>query len=94
MINRNFYMIYMFPWPFLVFGFFLLFINIMMLLFCRDYDKIILLARVRKIYKEFPRIPVPQQLGDLDDVQQLSETLGAAKTCVEGCSSFLKAALK
>lgn len=65
-----------------------------MLLFCCDYDKIILLARVRKIYKEFPRIPVPQQLGDLDDMQQLSETLGAAKTCVEGCSSFLKAALK
>ncbi|BBG97856.1 hypothetical protein Prudu_007106 [Prunus dulcis] len=53
-----------------------------------------ILARVRKIYKEFPRIPVPQQLGDLDDMQQLSETLGAAKTCVEGCSSFLKAALK
>ncbi|CAB4270592.1 unnamed protein product [Prunus armeniaca] len=53
-----------------------------------------ILARVRKIYKEFPRIPMPQQLGDLDDVQQLSETLGAAKTCVEGCSSFLKAALK
>ncbi|CAN6568637.1 unnamed protein product [Malus baccata var. baccata] len=52
------------------------------------------LVRVRKIYKAFPRIPVPQQLGDLDDMQQLSETLGAAKTCVEGCSSFLKAALK
>nr|XP_011469680.1 PREDICTED: Golgi to ER traffic protein 4 homolog isoform X2 [Fragaria vesca subsp. vesca] len=53
------------------------------------------LVRVRKIYKQFPKIPVPQQLGDLDDdMQRLSETLGTAKTCVEGCSSFLKAAIK
>ncbi|KAK9913298.1 hypothetical protein M0R45_037120 [Rubus argutus] len=53
------------------------------------------LVCVRQIYNQFPKIPVPQQLGDLgDDMQQLSETLGAAKTCVEGCSSFLKAAIK
>ncbi|XP_022156655.1 Golgi to ER traffic protein 4 homolog [Momordica charantia] len=52
------------------------------------------LDRVRKIYKNFPQIPLPLQLGEDDDVQQLSEALGAAKTRVEGCSSFLKAALK
>ncbi|KAA8539355.1 hypothetical protein F0562_026047 [Nyssa sinensis] len=52
--------------------------------------------RVRKIYKKFPRIPVPQHLdlGADDDMQQLSEALGAAKIRVEGCSSFLKAAIK
>lgn len=54
----------------------------------------IVLDRVRKIYKNFPQIPLPLQLGEDDDVQQLSEALGAAKTRVEGCSSFLKAALK
>lgn len=52
------------------------------------------LDRVRKIYNSFPQISVPQHLGDDDDVQQLSEALGAAKTRVEGCTSFLKAALK
>ncbi|KAI8563873.1 hypothetical protein RHMOL_Rhmol03G0143100 [Rhododendron molle] len=52
--------------------------------------------RVRKIYKKFPRIPVPQHLdlGDDDDMQKLSEALGAAKVRVECCSSFLKAAIK
>ncbi|KAF8402572.1 hypothetical protein HHK36_010658 [Tetracentron sinense] len=52
------------------------------------------LDRVRKIYKKFPQISVPQHLGDDDDMQQLSEALGAAKTRVEGCSSFLKAAIR
>ncbi|XP_023006615.1 Golgi to ER traffic protein 4 homolog isoform X2 [Cucurbita maxima] len=52
------------------------------------------LDRVRKIYQNFPQIPLPQHFGEDDDVQQLSEALGAAKTRVEGCSSFLKAALK
>ncbi|PON64341.1 Golgi to ER traffic protein [Trema orientale] len=52
------------------------------------------LDRVRKIYEKFPQIPVPQHLADDDDVQQLSEALGAAKTRVDGCSSFLKAAIK
>ncbi|KAL6577089.1 hypothetical protein OROMI_011365 [Orobanche minor] len=52
--------------------------------------------RIRKIYKKFPRIPMPQHLdvGDDDDMQRLSEALGAAKTRAEGCSSFLKAAIK
>ncbi|KAG7013799.1 Golgi to ER traffic protein 4-like protein, partial [Cucurbita argyrosperma subsp. argyrosperma] len=54
----------------------------------------IMLERVRKIYQNFPQIPLPQHFGEDDDVQQLSEALGAAKTRVEGCSSFLKAALK
>ena len=54
----------------------------------------IMLDRVRKIYQNFPQIPLPQHFGEDDDVQQLSEALGAAKTRVEGCSSFLKAALK
>ncbi|KAF4389157.1 hypothetical protein F8388_026886, partial [Cannabis sativa] len=40
------------------------------------------------------QIPVPQHLADDDDVQQLSEALGAAKTRVDGCSSFLKAAIR
>uniref|UniRef100_A0A5B6Z3N5 Golgi to ER traffic protein 4 n=1 Tax=Davidia involucrata TaxID=16924 RepID=A0A5B6Z3N5_DAVIN len=33
-------------------------------------------------------------MGADDDMQQLSEALGAAKIRVEGCSSFLKAAIK
>lgn len=53
-----------------------------------------MLDRVRKIYKMFPQIPVPSNLGDDDDVQELTEALGAAKTRVEGCSSFLRAAIK
>ncbi|KAL7228742.1 hypothetical protein ACSBR2_007439 [Camellia fascicularis] len=54
------------------------------------------LDRVRKIYKKFPQIPVPQHLDltDDDDMQKLSEALGEAKIRVEGCSSFLKAAIK
>ncbi|XP_077213780.1 golgi-to-ER traffic-like protein isoform X1 [Tasmannia lanceolata] len=52
------------------------------------------LDRIRNIYIEFPRISLPQLLGDDDDMQKLSEALGAAKTRVEGCSSFLKAAIK
>lgn len=69
------------------------------LYFCQllfGYEKIdeCILDRVRKIYNSFPQISVPQHLGDDDDVQQLSEALGAAKTRVEGCTSFLKAALK
>ncbi|XP_009631184.1 protein GET4 isoform X1 [Nicotiana tabacum] len=52
--------------------------------------------RVRKIYKKFPRLSVPQHLdlADDDDLQKLSEAIAAAKTRVEGCSSFLKAAIK
>lgn len=53
-----------------------------------------MLDRVRKIYTKFPQIPVPQHLGDDEDMQQISEALGAAKTRVDGCSSFLKAAIK
>ncbi|KAK4771848.1 hypothetical protein SAY86_013623 [Trapa natans] len=52
---------------------------------------------VRKIYNKFPQISVPQQLGDVevdDDIQKLSEAIGAAKIRVESCSSFLKTALK
>ncbi|KAL5720920.1 hypothetical protein ACHQM5_013544 [Ranunculus cassubicifolius] len=49
---------------------------------------------VRKIYLEFPRISVPQHLEEEDDMQKLTEALGAAKVRVDGCSSFLKAALR
>ncbi|XP_038712160.1 Golgi to ER traffic protein 4 homolog isoform X2 [Tripterygium wilfordii] len=52
------------------------------------------LDRVRKIYKMFPEVPVPQLLGDDDDLQKLSEALGEAKTRVDSCASFLKAAIK
>jgi len=62
--------------------------------FLRDYDKISILDRVRKIYKMFPQIPLPQHLPDDDEMEQISEALGAAKIRVDGCSSFLKAALK
>ncbi|XP_076955991.1 protein GET4-like [Bidens hawaiensis] len=54
------------------------------------------LDRIRKIYKKFPRIPVPQNLDLTDDeaIGQLSEIFGAAKIRVESCSAFLKAAIK
>ncbi|XP_028782627.1 Golgi to ER traffic protein 4 homolog [Neltuma alba] len=52
------------------------------------------LERLEKIYKAFPRVPLPQNLRVDDDMQQISEALGAAKTRVEGCSSFLKAAIR
>ncbi|GAB2286769.1 hypothetical protein Dimus_021163 [Dionaea muscipula] len=53
-----------------------------------------MLDRLRKIYEVFPRIAVPEHLGDDDDMQKLSEALGAAKTRVDGCSSFLKSAIR
>lgn len=50
---------------------------------------------IRKIYQNFPMLSVPQHVeGDDDDMRRLSETLMVAKTRVECCSSFLKAALK
>ncbi|WCJ19399.1 Protein GET4 [Euphorbia peplus] len=52
------------------------------------------LDRVRKIYELFPRVPLPQHVAEDDDVQLLSEALGAAKTRVESCSTFLKAATR
>lgn len=59
-----------------------------------DYDEKPILDCVRKIYMKFPQIPVPQHLGDDEDMQKISEALGAAKIRVDGCSSFLKAAIK
>ncbi|XVF12235.1 hypothetical protein REPUB_Repub08aG0097600 [Reevesia pubescens] len=56
---------------------------------CKD-----ILDRVKKIYKVFPQILVPSNLVVDDDVQQLTEAFGVAKTCVKGCSSFLRAAIK
>ncbi|KAK6933309.1 Golgi to ER traffic protein 4 [Dillenia turbinata] len=53
-----------------------------------------ILDHVRKIYKKFPQMSVPEQLGDDDDMEQLAEALGAAKTRVDCCSSFLRAAIK
>ncbi|RWW77359.1 hypothetical protein BHE74_00014504, partial [Ensete ventricosum] len=35
--------------------------------------------RVRKMYKGFPNIPIPEHLEDDDDMQKLSEALVAAK---------------
>ncbi|CAO2816478.1 unnamed protein product [Amaranthus hypochondriacus] len=54
----------------------------------------VLLDRLRKIYEAFPRNAVPDHVGDDDDMQKLTEALGAAKTRVEGCSSFLRAAIR
>ncbi|KAK7279695.1 hypothetical protein RJT34_24752 [Clitoria ternatea] len=53
-----------------------------------------ILDRLKKIYKLFPRVPLPQHLWDVDDMQKLSDNIGCAKIRVEGCSSFLKAAIK
>ncbi|GAB2235462.1 hypothetical protein Drorol1_Dr00025887 [Drosera rotundifolia] len=52
------------------------------------------LGHLRKIYEAFPRIAVPEHLEDDDDMQKLSEALLAAKIRVEGCSSFLKSAIR
>jgi hypothetical protein len=51
---------------------------------------------ISKIYTKFPRIPVPKHVDlTIDDgMQQFSEAIGAAKTRIESCSSFLKAAIK
>ncbi|KAE8657610.1 Detected protein of unknown function [Hibiscus syriacus] len=54
----------------------------------------VILDRIRKIYKLFPQIPVASNLAVDDDVQQLTEAIGEAKTRLQGCSSFLKAAIK
>lgn len=62
--------------------------------FCINHELISIIDRIRKIYKTFPQIPLPQDLGEDDDMQQLNEALGAAKTRVECCMSFLKAAIK
>lgn len=56
--------------------------------------KISMVDRLEKIYKTFPGVPLPQQLRVDDDMEQISEALGAAKIRVECCSSFLKAALR
>ncbi|KAK8546180.1 hypothetical protein V6N13_067407 [Hibiscus sabdariffa] len=54
-----------------------------------------ILDRVRKIYNVFPKVPLPSNLAeDDDDVRELNEALGAAKTRLEGCSSFIRAAIK
>ncbi|KAK8669840.1 hypothetical protein V6N13_104609 [Hibiscus sabdariffa] len=47
-----------------------------------------------KIYKLFPQIPLPSNFDVGDDVQQLNEAIGEAKTRLQCCSSFLKAAIK
>ncbi|CAH9114180.1 unnamed protein product [Cuscuta europaea] len=54
------------------------------------------LDRVRKIYKKFPKVTVPQHLdlADDDEMQKVAEALTAAKTRVEACSSFVKAVIK
>lgn len=53
-----------------------------------------ILDRLRKIYQAFPQNAVPDHVGDDDDMQKLSEALGAAKMRVDGCSSFLRAAIR
>ncbi|GMJ11943.1 Guided Entry of Tail-anchored proteins 4 [Hibiscus trionum] len=54
-----------------------------------------ILDRVRKIYNEFPKVPLPSDMADDDDDdRELNEAHGAAKTRLEGCSSFLRAAIK
>ncbi|KAE8711077.1 LOB domain-containing protein 11-like [Hibiscus syriacus] len=45
-------------------------------------------------YNVFPKVPLPTNMEDDDDVRELNEALGAAKTHLEGCSSFIRAAIK
>ncbi|XP_028782851.1 Golgi to ER traffic protein 4 homolog [Neltuma alba] len=52
------------------------------------------LGRVKKIYSKFPRGTLPSNLEDEEDMQKLTEALGVAKIRVDGCSSFLKAAIR
>ncbi|OIW06556.1 hypothetical protein TanjilG_03950 [Lupinus angustifolius] len=49
---------------------------------------------VKRIFEKFPQVPLPPHLWDVDDMQQLSEEIRTAKARVEGCYSFLKAAIK
>ncbi|KAE8702575.1 hypothetical protein F3Y22_tig00110482pilonHSYRG00370 [Hibiscus syriacus] len=54
-----------------------------------------ILDLVRKIYKVFPKVLLPSNVADDDDdVREVNEALGAAKTRLEGFSSFLSAAIK
>uniref|UniRef100_A0A7C9DZZ2 Golgi to ER traffic protein 4 n=1 Tax=Opuntia streptacantha TaxID=393608 RepID=A0A7C9DZZ2_OPUST len=53
-----------------------------------------ILDHLRKIYQAFPRNALPDHVEDDADMQKLSEALGAAKVRIDGCSSFLKAAIK
>ncbi|KMZ70054.1 Golgi to ER traffic protein 4 [Zostera marina] len=54
-----------------------------------------ILDRVEKIFGNFPHISLPQQLVvDEDAIQKISQSVIEAKLRVEGCSSFLKAAIK
>ncbi|PPD90102.1 hypothetical protein GOBAR_DD12961 [Gossypium barbadense] len=52
-----------------------------------------MLDRARKIYEVFPKVPLPSNMSDDKDVGEFTEALGAAKTRLEGCSSFLRAAI-
>jgi len=36
-----------------------------------------MVERLKKIYKSFSRVPLPQHLWDVDDMQQLSESIGS-----------------
>lgn len=49
------------------------------------------------MYKLFPRVPVPPHLVDVsddEDVQNLQESLGEARSRVDYLTSFLRAAIK
>ncbi|KAH9325688.1 hypothetical protein KI387_005866, partial [Taxus chinensis] len=51
------------------------------------------LDRIGAIFNEFPQVLIPHKLSEEDDMQKLSEILLAAKARVNGCTSFLKAAI-
>lgn len=53
--------------------------------------------RIRCMFKLFPRVPVPLHLvhvSDDEDVHNLQESLGDARSRVENLTSFLRAAIK
>lgn len=61
------------------------------------YTEIFPSDRIRSMYKLFPRVPVPPHLVDVsddEDVQNLQESLGEARSRVDYLTSFLRAAIK
>ncbi|KAH0856516.1 hypothetical protein HID58_084777 [Brassica napus] len=55
------------------------------------------LDRIRCMFKLFPRVPVPPHLVDVsddEDVHNLQESLGEARSRVDNLTSFLRAAIR
>lgn len=65
--------------------------------FLFGYTEVFVSDRIRSMYKLFPRVPVPPHLVDVsddEDVQNIQESLGEARSRVDYLTSFLRAAIK